>query len=141
MRHRTAVMLGLVLGCATALPASSLQDALAGWGGDWKGTYSDDGGGIGNLEFQFAADSAGAAAGKASFDTESGPTTAGLEDLRLTRDSVRASLRFDGMIARFRGSRDGSGRATGVYTLLSAEQGSTVGSGTWQVAREPAGDN
>jgi hypothetical protein len=114
MRGGTAAMLALLLGSATALPASALQDVLAGWSGIWKGTYSDDGGSAASLEMQFAVDSAGAPAGKASFESESGP--------------------------RLRGSRDESGRASGVYTLLSADSGSRVGSGTWQVTREAAGD-
>ncbi|NIP74677.1 MAG: hypothetical protein GTN90_01225, partial [Xanthomonadales bacterium] len=57
------------------------------------------------LEFEFGVDTAGMPSGVARFDRGMGMEQVPLEASRMTQDSMRTVLRFDGLMAEIRGVR------------------------------------
>lgn len=133
--RRVALVAGvlLVAGCAV-LGGGKAPDPLAGWGGLWIGEYRGDSGGFGALEFEFSVDSAGMPSGLARFDRGAGMEEVPLEASRLTRDSMRTVMRFDGLMAEIRGVRS-EARAQGSYMVQTADQSEVLDSGSWEAAR------
>ncbi len=128
----------LLAGCAI-FGGGTAPDPLAGWGGLWVGEYEGDTGGFGALEFEFSVDTAGTPAGVARFDRGMGMEQVALEATAMRRDSLRTSMRFDGMLAEIRGTRSDE-RAEGTYVLRTADQERVVvDSGTWGATRQNTG--
>ncbi len=128
----------LVAGCAI-FGGGRGPDPLAGWGGLWVGEYRADSGGFGALEFEFSVDTAGLPSGVARFDRGAGMEEVPLEASRMTADSMRTVLRFDGLMAEIRGVRT-EARAQGTYVVRTADQAQDVDSGVWEAARGSGSD-
>ncbi len=138
--RRVALAAGVLLiaGCAV-FGGGKAPDPLAGWGGLWVGEYRGDSGGFGALEFEFSVETAGLPAGVARFDRGAGMEEVPLEASRMTADSMRTVLRFDGLMAEIRGVRSQS-RAQGTYLVRTADQPEVVDSGSWEAVRGSGSD-
>ncbi len=136
--RRLALAAGVMLiaGCAI-FGGGKGPDPLAGWGGVWVGEYRGDTGGFGALEFEFSVDTAGLPSGVARFDRGAGMEQVPLEGSRMTADSLRTVMRFDGMMAEIRGVRT-EASAQGTYLVRTADQSEVVDSGVWDAVR-PSG--
>lgn len=134
-----AVAVAALAGCSL-LGGGAEPDPTAGWGGTWRGSYYGVGGNSGSIELEIAADTTGVPVGVARFDSDGGRNRARLLDLRLTADSLHASLVFDGLSAELSGAREGD-TAEGSYAVRPADGEGTIDSGSWRVERSPAGPN
>ncbi|NIR44525.1 MAG: hypothetical protein GWN99_09550 [Gemmatimonadetes bacterium] len=126
----------LMMTACSVLRIGSTPDPLAGWGGTWSGAYQGTAGNSGSLVLEFHADTAGAPIGVAHFDADGAMNQARLLDLRLSPDSLRARLAFDGLSVRLSGSRQDEA-AEGSYLLRYSGSDAVIDSGNWQVARNP----
>jgi hypothetical protein len=138
MRKFAATLTAVAFAGCGLFGGSGGTGPLAGWAGEWTGSFFGSGGDVGMLELEFSTDTMGAPVGVARFDAGGGIQESRLQDLMLTWDSLTTALYFDGMSAEIRGARKAD-QAEGVYVLRPTGEGQVIDSGTWELARNAAG--